>query len=343
MRRLGLLVAVFLLAGATTASATHTPNPTSVTIAGSLQSELGCGGDWDPGCAATHLTYDAGDGVWQGTFTVPAGNWEYKAPVNNSWDENYGLHAQQNGANIPLNLGSASSVKFYYDHETHWITDNKTSVIATVPGSFQSELGCPSDWQPDCLRSWLQDPDGDGTYTFATNALPAGSYEGKVALNEGWDVNYGAGGVPGGANISFTVPASGLTVTFRWNSTTHLLTIDVPVVAGALSHFDLARKDCLGTARNSTSKVWYTVANGVLSDVYYPTVDNTNVETLQYVVSDGSSFTDLQTRDMTYTVRARDTSGGMACEVTASARSRAYGIRTEYVTDPARNAVLMRV
>src|SRR4051812_48607427 len=51
---------------------------------------------------------------------------------------------------------------------------------------------------------------------------------------------------------------------------------------GALSHFDLARKDCIGTARNTSSKVWYTVANGVLSDVYYPTVDNTNVETLQY-------------------------------------------------------------
>ena len=43
---------------------------------------------------------------------------------------------------------------------------------------------------------------------------------------------------------------------------------------GTLSHFGLARKDCLGTARNTTSKVWYTIANGVLSDVYYPTVDN---------------------------------------------------------------------
>ena len=57
---------------------------------------------------------------------------------------------------------------------------------------------------------------------------------------------------------------------------------------GALSHFDLARKDCVGTARNGTSKVWYTVADGVLSDVYSPTIDNTNVETLQYVVTDGS-------------------------------------------------------
>ena len=68
---------------------------------------------------------------------------------------------------------------------------------------------------------------------------------------------------------------------------------------GSLSHFDLARKDCLGTARTTASKVWYTVADGVVSDVYYPTADNTNVETLQYVVTDGASFTDLQTRDTT--------------------------------------------
>jgi glucan 1,4-alpha-glucosidase len=111
---------------------------------------------------------------------------------------------------------------------------------------------------------------------------------------------------------------------------------------GALSHFDLARKDCLGTARNTTSKVWFTVANGVLSDVYYPTIDNTNVETLQYLVTDGSSFTDLQTRNMTSTVQALDSSG-MACEVTSTPASGKYRIVTDYVVDPHTNALLMHV
>ncbi|HEX6509353.1 MAG TPA: glucodextranase DOMON-like domain-containing protein [Chloroflexota bacterium] len=110
---------------------------------------------------------------------------------------------------------------------------------------------------------------------------------------------------------------------------------------GALSHFDLARKDCLGTTRNSTSKVWYTVANGVLSDVYYPTIDNTNVETLQYIVSDGSSFTDLQTRDMTYTVQPLN-NRALDCRVISSARSGKYQIVTDYVTDPAHNTVVMQ-
>ena len=111
---------------------------------------------------------------------------------------------------------------------------------------------------------------------------------------------------------------------------------------GTLSHFDLARKDCLGTADNTTSKVWYTIAGGVLSDVYYPTIDNTNVETLQYIVTDGSTFTDLQTRDMSYTVQALDR-GGMECQVTTTAKSGAYSIVTDYLTDPGRNTLLMRV
>ncbi len=203
----------------------QTSMPTSVTIAGSLQSELGCAGDWDAACAATHLTYDADDDVWQGSWTVPSGGYEYKAALNDGWTENYGLHAVPGGDNIPLNLGADTNVKFYYDHKTHWVTDNQTSVIAVAPGSFQSELGCPGDWDPSCLRSWLQDPDGDGIYTFETTALPAGSYEGKVALNESWDVNYGQGGVQGGANIAFAVPVNNAKVSFRYDSVSHVLTI----------------------------------------------------------------------------------------------------------------------
>jgi glucoamylase len=50
---------------------------------------------------------------------------------------------------------------------------------------------------------------------------------------------------------------------------------------GAQSYLDLARKDCFGTARNTTSKVWFTVADGVLSDTFSPSIQNSNVNTLQ--------------------------------------------------------------
>ena len=213
----------------TIGAASAAPQPATVTIVGSLQSELGCSSDWDPGCASastnTNLAFDATDGVWQRTFSVPAGGWEYKAALNGSWDENYGANATLGGANIGLNLPAPSDVKFYYDHGTHWITDNKNKIIAVAPGSFQSELGCPGDWDPGCLRSWLQDPHGDGLYSFSTTALHAGSYETKVAINESWNENYGEGGVPGGPNIAFTVPRSCQEMFFLYNPGTHVLTV----------------------------------------------------------------------------------------------------------------------
>ncbi len=115
--------------------------------------------------------------------------------------------------------------------------------------------------------------------------------------------------------------------------------VTAPGGPGAPSYFDLARKDCVGTAADQGSKVWYTVADGVLSDVYEPTIDNTDVSTLQYIVTDGSTFTDLQTRDMTYTVAADPT--GMACTVTSTDTRHGFQLVTTYITDPASDTVLM--
>ena len=205
--------------------ADHSIEPALVTVAGSLQSELGCPDDWQPPCSATFLTYDAEDTVWQGIFNVPAGDWLYKAPLNGTWALNYGLNATRDGGNIPLSLSEAADVKFYFESGTNWITSNRNSVIASVPGNFQSELGCSGDWQPWCLRSWLQDPDGDGLYTFATRDIPAGNWEFKVAHNEDWAENYGAGGVQNGPNMQLVVPSDGALVVFTYDPVTHIVEI----------------------------------------------------------------------------------------------------------------------
>jgi glycosidase len=207
------------------AAMAQTPNPTSVTIAGSLEHVIGCVGDWDPTCAAAHLVYDAKDDVWQQSWEIAGGSYVYKAALNDSWNENYGLHAALDGANIPLSLAAATTVKFYYDHKSHWATDNQSSVIVTAPGDYQTQLGCSGNFDPTCLRSWLEDPSGSGTYTLETTALLKGNYNAKATINESWTENYGQGGVPGGANITFGVPNDHAKVTFRYNPTTHVLSI----------------------------------------------------------------------------------------------------------------------
>ena len=118
-----------------------------------------------------------------------------------------------------------TQVKFYYDHKSHWVTDNFNSIILVATGDFQSELGCKQDNDPACLRSWLQDPEGDGLYTFATTQIPAGTYQVSFAVNENMKNSYGTDGKPGGAPISFTVKQDGDEVYFGLDPQAQALTI----------------------------------------------------------------------------------------------------------------------
>jgi len=226
-RGLSLVVLLTLLASAlpaTPAQAAHTPNPETVTIPGTHQSELGCPGDWQPGCELAFLVYDPEDDVWQQTFTIQPGNDQdgrgprYKVALNRTWGENYGANAKQNGADIPLVVPQATPVKFYYDHKTHWVTDNFNTVIAVAVGNFQKALGCRNDNDPGCLRSWLQDPDGDGLFEFTTTQLPAGTYTVQVALNESDAQRVGE-------RQSFTVKAQGDPVYFGYEAESEKLMV----------------------------------------------------------------------------------------------------------------------
>ncbi len=96
--------------------------------------------------------------------------------------------------------------------------------MVNVPGSWQVASGlCEGDWDPACTGTALTD-NGDGTYS-ATFDVPAGEYEGKVALDGAWTENYGVDGVADGDNIAFTVDSDG-PVTFTWDSESKILTIE---------------------------------------------------------------------------------------------------------------------
>ena len=98
------------------------PEPTvdSVTVAGSLQSEIGCPEDWQPGCAATHLTFDSGDGLWHGTFHLPAGSYDWKVAIDDSWNVNYGAGGAAGGGNLTLVVpAGGGSYTFTWDPITH--------------------------------------------------------------------------------------------------------------------------------------------------------------------------------------------------------------------------------
>ncbi|HNT78818.1 MAG TPA: pullulanase-type alpha-1,6-glucosidase, partial [Anaerolineae bacterium] len=196
----------------------------SVTLVGTFQKALGCRRDGQVDCEQTTLFYDWTDGVWQATFEIPAGDYTYHAVLNQ--DAKQVIGAGAGGADIRLTLAAPTAVKFYYDPQSGWLTDNHHTTIATLVGDFQTALGCAANDDPACLRGWLQDPDGDGVATFSTTVIPPGEYVVRVALNESSTLWYGAHSMQNGLDIPFAISETDPRADFRYDAATHELTVD---------------------------------------------------------------------------------------------------------------------
>ena len=57
-------------------------------------------------------------------------------------------------------------------------------------------------------------------------------------------------------------------------------------------------KEGAGTAYSADSPVWFTLWNGVVTEIYYPTIDRPQIRDLQYLVSDGKTFMHEEKRDL---------------------------------------------
>jgi pullulanase-type alpha-1,6-glucosidase len=186
---LGMTVA--LLVAAPAARANHTPVPGTVALVGSLQSELGCPGDWQPECPQTRLQPVAGSpGVFRATFDVPAGAYEYKVALNNSWDENYGAGGVSGGANIAM-TAPGGAVTFTYDHATHVISDDTPRALGSVQGAHWLRTGLIG-WRPPA-----------GAQSFRLHYAPQGGLEAD------------GGSITGGSSLPLTLDPAGLPADVR--------------------------------------------------------------------------------------------------------------------------------
>jgi len=170
------LVALLLVPlGAAPAGAHHTPVPDVVALVGSLQSELGCPGDWQPECQHTRLPpVDGAPGVFRATFAVPAGSHAYKVALNGTWDENYGAGGAAGGADIAL-TAPGGPVTFTYDHNTHVIADDVPRPVGAVRGAHWLRSGVIAwDGQDEGLSYRLHWAP-DGGLTAEDGAIAGGS------------------------------------------------------------------------------------------------------------------------------------------------------------------------
>jgi glucoamylase len=112
---------------------------------------------------------------------------------------------------------------------------------------------------------------------------------------------------------------------------------------GIAASWTTGNKLAVGTSAEKTSKVWFTVANGITSEVFYPRLDIPNMQDMQYIITDGSTFVDLE-RDATNHEISMPDEKALEYTVTNTDKRATpkYKITNTYITDPSRDTLLLR-
>lgn len=92
-------------------------------------------------------------------------------------------------------------------------------------------------------------------------------------------------------------------------------------------------KDGVGTAYASSSRLWFTVWNGVVTEAYYPTVDRPQLRDLQFLVTDGESFFHEEKRHL-HSVTERLSHHVLGYRITNCDPEGRYSIVKEVFSDP---------
>ena len=98
-------------------------------------------------------------------------------------------------------------------------------------------------------------------------------------------------------------------------------------------------KEAVGTAYSTASRVWYTVAAGILTEVFYPTIDTPQMRDLQFLVTDGATFFHDERRNTSSSVDCVD-DASLGFEIVNVADR--YTIRKTVIGHPHQDCVLMR-
>ena len=117
---------------------------------------------------------------------------------------------------------------------------------------------------------------------------------------------------------------------------------EAPGAPGTNATWRSGDKDGIGSSLSRTSKVWYTLADGTLSETYYPAADTPNVRELQFAVTDGD---DQPARDGRLDRADRRARGptSLTYRQTSTDEAGRWRLTKTYVTDPARSTLMISV
>ena len=100
-------------------------------------------------------------------------------------------------------------------------------------------------------------------------------------------------------------------------------------------------KVAVGTAYSTSSRVWYTLDHGCITEVYYPTIDSPQIRDLQFLITDGETFFHDERRNFVGEIDCVS-EASLGFEVINREKESRYTIYKTILGDPHQNCLLVR-
>ena len=102
-----------------------------------------------------------------------------------------------------------------------------------------------------------------------------------------------------------------------------------------------SRKHGIGTSYDRSCHTWFTLGEGILTEIYYPTVDCPSTRELQFLVSDGESFCHEERCDLVSKAECPE-EGVLYYRIESCDHEHRYLLVKEMITDPHASVFIMR-
>ena len=169
-----------------------------------------CGSAWTPTDESNKMTLNAETGLYEKYFVnVPAGEHKFKV-TDGSWSNCWG-NGDDGDGNTVFTTTEVMNVLITFNADTKEIGIELIEVAAYYVAGTDGLCGV--GWDPGYAGNKMF-LDTDGLYKKVFKCVPAGTHSYKITAGS-WDTNWGADGVPGGSDITFTTEQEhDITITF---------------------------------------------------------------------------------------------------------------------------------
>jgi hypothetical protein len=178
----------------------YTP-PVYPNLVGDIESELGLGGDWNNGDAASDLAVEGPPGVFSVTltatadFTYGSGAGYQIVGASGSWSPQY-----PGDGNIHIGFTTGETITFYLDTNSQpgWAPDANAPYDSKLISETHTwaAVGDWQGWDPANPETQMTDA-GGGVYVLVYNfdaSHVGNTYQFKAAADGGWDLQVGTNG-----------------------------------------------------------------------------------------------------------------------------------------------------